>query len=253
MKQVDVLGPNNCIQVIIVLPTLYIVDPEDSQLRNTLGVWCRLLTSPLRVYQLLHCIAAFVEPGETARPLFRIKGWCSKVPPGLLALANAAFFVLHINYIPDGALPRILLSTNWFLWTVDLVIAIHLLSHNDQSSSETADRRELSRRPSVEENKVGISPAPLTIGIGEIEDVALSCAICLADLLPGDEAQKLPCGHIFHGQCITQWLRQSRYCPLRCPEKLVALKSQPQQEPEPRHDELLFVLPGQVDSPEVDA
>lgn len=39
------------------------------------------------------------------------------------------------------------------------------------------------------------------------------CAICLETLKTGDWISLLPCGHIFHTQCIFAWFYQKRVCP----------------------------------------
>ena len=41
-----------------------------------------------------------------------------------------------------------------------------------------------------------------------------TCSICLCDYVPGEECTKLPCGHLFHSECITSWLQLNRRCPL---------------------------------------
>ncbi|KAH0681685.1 hypothetical protein KY285_021937 [Solanum tuberosum] len=40
------------------------------------------------------------------------------------------------------------------------------------------------------------------------------CLVCLDEI--GEETQvlRLPCSHMFHGDCITKWLENSHYCPL---------------------------------------
>lgn len=44
----------------------------------------------------------------------------------------------------------------------------------------------------------------------------ISCTICLNDMTSGDLIGELPCGHIFHAQCINEWLAVRPRCPLRC-------------------------------------
>ncbi|XP_050271963.1 E3 ubiquitin-protein ligase BIG BROTHER-like [Quercus robur] len=44
------------------------------------------------------------------------------------------------------------------------------------------------------------------------------CAVCLEQFRVGWHA-KLPCSHIFHRNCILQWLRMSDFCPL-CRHKM---------------------------------
>ncbi|OMO68992.1 Zinc finger, RING-type [Corchorus capsularis] len=40
-----------------------------------------------------------------------------------------------------------------------------------------------------------------------------SCAICLEGF-SGNPCFKLPCSHVFHGECVAQWLWRKRSCPL---------------------------------------
>ncbi|CAN0075175.1 unnamed protein product, partial [Heterosigma akashiwo] len=40
------------------------------------------------------------------------------------------------------------------------------------------------------------------------------CAICLDDLVKGQWATQLPCGHRFHSQCALRWLNICGECPL---------------------------------------
>jgi E3 ubiquitin-protein ligase RNF115/126 len=38
------------------------------------------------------------------------------------------------------------------------------------------------------------------------------CSICCEDLT--EKATKLPCGHLFNQECISEWLRQHNQCPV---------------------------------------
>lgn len=40
-----------------------------------------------------------------------------------------------------------------------------------------------------------------------------TCPICLNDMLLGEEARLLQCKHIFHKQCVDEWLRVNASCP----------------------------------------
>lgn len=42
----------------------------------------------------------------------------------------------------------------------------------------------------------------------------LTCCICLVDLEEGNEVRKLPCSHLFHKDCIDQWLIVNKTCPI---------------------------------------
>ena len=49
------------------------------------------------------------------------------------------------------------------------------------------------------------------------------CAVCLAELEPGEKARALPrCGHRFHVECIDAWFRGNATCPL-CRADVVAV------------------------------
>lgn len=45
------------------------------------------------------------------------------------------------------------------------------------------------------------------------------CCICMCDMDEGEEATRMPCGHLFHFDCIKQWLATNNTCPV-CREKL---------------------------------
>eukprot|EP00931_Biecheleriopsis_adriatica_P022684 TRINITY_DN14510_c0_g2_i1.p1 TRINITY_DN14510_c0_g2~~TRINITY_DN14510_c0_g2_i1.p1 ORF type:complete len:383 (+),score=88.21 TRINITY_DN14510_c0_g2_i1:95-1150(+) len=40
------------------------------------------------------------------------------------------------------------------------------------------------------------------------------CSICLDDLVIGESALRLPCGHLFHEECVKDWLKKSNECPV---------------------------------------
>ncbi|OQS07307.1 hypothetical protein THRCLA_00681 [Thraustotheca clavata] len=40
------------------------------------------------------------------------------------------------------------------------------------------------------------------------------CPICLADYSGEDDIRELPCKHIFHVQCIDEWLKKNKTCPM---------------------------------------
>tara|TARA_Y100000814_G_scaffold274926_1_gene233961 strand:- start:192 stop:581 length:390 start_codon:yes stop_codon:yes gene_type:complete len=39
------------------------------------------------------------------------------------------------------------------------------------------------------------------------------CPICIEDFKENDELYKLRCGHIFHTECIEEWININRICP----------------------------------------
>ncbi|MQL88208.1 hypothetical protein Taro_020760 [Colocasia esculenta] len=40
------------------------------------------------------------------------------------------------------------------------------------------------------------------------------CIVCYEEFTPPQEVKRMPCGHLFHGDCIVQWLRRNHRCPL---------------------------------------
>jgi len=47
-----------------------------------------------------------------------------------------------------------------------------------------------------------------------------TCPICLSDLVIGDSARVLSCTHIFHKQCVDEWLRVNASCPT-CRKRII--------------------------------
>jgi len=41
-----------------------------------------------------------------------------------------------------------------------------------------------------------------------------NCCICLNDMTEGTEVRRLPCLHFFHVECIDQWLKVNKCCPI---------------------------------------
>ncbi|KAJ7942625.1 E3 ubiquitin-protein ligase RING1 [Quillaja saponaria] len=46
------------------------------------------------------------------------------------------------------------------------------------------------------------------------EDNTLACAVCKDIMNVGEIAKKLPCGHLYHGDCIVPWLSSRNSCPV---------------------------------------
>ncbi|KAK0597025.1 hypothetical protein LWI29_021060 [Acer saccharum] len=45
-------------------------------------------------------------------------------------------------------------------------------------------------------------------------DDRCKCMICLEEFSIGVETMRMPCGHLYHGECIVKWLETSHVCPL---------------------------------------
>lgn len=46
------------------------------------------------------------------------------------------------------------------------------------------------------------------------DDDELTCSICLCEYEPGERMVRLPCGHVYHEDCISSWTRNHVRCPL---------------------------------------
>ncbi|KAF9354809.1 hypothetical protein BGX34_010814, partial [Mortierella sp. NVP85] len=61
----------------------------------------------------------------------------------------------------------------------------------------------------------GSSPHPLEeeyLTLDDPQDAV--CAICLCDYEDDEELRKMKCGHYFHKDCVDEWLKLNRNCPL---------------------------------------
>ncbi|KAL5804501.1 hypothetical protein ACOSQ3_031301 [Xanthoceras sorbifolium] len=56
---------------------------------------------------------------------------------------------------------------------------------------------------------------PTNYRTGEMESHSTDCAVCLEDFVDGDSCRILiVCNHIFHSNCIDQWLKYQSTCPI---------------------------------------
>ncbi|KAH7570138.1 hypothetical protein JRO89_XS05G0053700 [Xanthoceras sorbifolium] len=46
------------------------------------------------------------------------------------------------------------------------------------------------------------------------DESQMNCSIRMEQLWAGTYATAMPCLHVYHGDCIVQWLKQSHFCPL---------------------------------------
>ncbi|KAF2305574.1 hypothetical protein GH714_006850 [Hevea brasiliensis] len=53
--------------------------------------------------------------------------------------------------------------------------------------------------------------------LGEVtmEGSGMVCAVCLDEMSIGSEARRLPCLHVYHSNCIVEWLKKNKTCPCR--------------------------------------
>jgi hypothetical protein len=59
----------------------------------------------------------------------------------------------------------------------------------------------------------------IDVDLSKLDDDNKNCVICLQDFQNGEKATFLPCFHIFHTECIKNWLQNENTCPI-CKFKL---------------------------------
>lgn len=48
----------------------------------------------------------------------------------------------------------------------------------------------------------------------EDDEEADKCTICLSEFEQEEDVRRLPCMHLFHVECVDQWLSQNKRCPI---------------------------------------
>ncbi|CAL4950211.1 unnamed protein product [Urochloa decumbens] len=152
------------------------------------------------------------------------------------------------NYAVAGKL--LLATAGAFAGVLLALVALHLYSTSRRRRRSLADagsgggghqRRQLLRSLAIygagdgDDRDGGAAPSPRGLDpavLAAIPVVVLGagaavgdCAVCLAELEPGEKARALPrCGHRFHAECIDAWFRGNATCPL-CRADVVAVAS----------------------------
>lgn len=71
---------------------------------------------------------------------------------------------------------------------------------------------------SMEENTVHMVPPSESAVNKSLKSMVMmeemNCTVCLEEMKVGSEEKAMPCSHVFHEDCIRQWLRRSHYCPI---------------------------------------
>lgn len=61
------------------------------------------------------------------------------------------------------------------------------------------------------------NPAPpedvAALSTATVAELGYTCSICLEDMLIGDKHHVLPCGHVMHYACTTEWFKSGTRCP----------------------------------------
>ncbi|KNA23143.1 hypothetical protein SOVF_027410 [Spinacia oleracea] len=87
-----------------------------------------------------------------------------------------------------------------------------------ESGRRESERERDVRRVAVEREVAPLLPADKSVVEGLERRVTVfgeerECSICLEKIGEGVEVIRLPCAHIYHTDCITQWLQRTHFCP----------------------------------------
>ncbi|CAO2184776.1 unnamed protein product [Urochloa humidicola] len=143
------------------------------------------------------------------------------------------------NYAVAGKL--LLATAGAFAGVLLALVALHLYNASRRRRRVVAGRsrqRRLIRSLAIagggddDDRDGGPAPSPRGLDpavLAKIPIVMLDagvvgdCAVCLAELEPGEKARALPrCGHRFHAECIDAWFRGNATCPLCRADVVVA-------------------------------
>ncbi|KAL3530304.1 hypothetical protein ACH5RR_009626 [Cinchona calisaya] len=91
---------------------------------------------------------------------------------------------------------------------------------NFERDFQEAISRERTEQELIDESTPAVSRGATKSSIENLEVVRLDCSssrnfcsICQEELLMGSQATKLPCSHMFHGDCVVKWLQENHLCP----------------------------------------
>ncbi|ONI06820.1 hypothetical protein PRUPE_5G083200 [Prunus persica] len=75
-------------------------------------------------------------------------------------------------------------------------------------------------RESLDEAAVLLRPKPASkASVEALEKLVFQggggeCVFCLEKMVSGDQVTRLPCSHVFHGDCVVEWLKLGHTCPV---------------------------------------
>ena len=83
-----------------------------------------------------------------------------------------------------------------------------------QHNAQQQPQRPSTTAPPASKRLLRNLPAVKVTADDLIEETNKNCCVCLEDQLVGTTAIKLPCGHIYHPNCLREWLEKSCTCPV---------------------------------------
>ena len=91
-----------------------------------------------------------------------------------------------------------------------MIVSIHILDCVEEYSQEDVNVRVV---PAAQSSVATLEKVKVE-GSGSDTGTIMQCVICLEDILKSSDPTRMPCSHVYHGDCIVQWLGVSNFCPL---------------------------------------
>jgi hypothetical protein len=87
--------------------------------------------------------------------------------------------------------------------------------HNHHQQQQQQQQQQEDKSPPPASQKILRSLPVVNVTSDDLlEETNKECAICLEDQLLGSKACKLPCGHLYHLDCLKDWLQKCCTCPV---------------------------------------
>ena len=120
----------------------------------------------------------------------------------LRLLNNNALILEHLESIPPNYINYICYNLNqngWIFEDYDTIIA-NTINEKYKKNNE---------------NNIIINNIPsFSFKTLDTDSEIHNCTVCMCDIEDNDECKKLNCGHMFHIDCIDNWLRRTLECPM---------------------------------------
>ncbi|XP_045194557.2 uncharacterized protein LOC123550187 [Mercenaria mercenaria] len=130
--------------------------------------------------------------------------------PDYMLDENGEDRLISINRDPQ------LLATLLMTRAPDMMIPNHIDLNDYEALWELAENLGEVRRVGMDENDISLLPVHTykTPTSGESENNKTDCLVCLSEFSDGERLRTLPCCHIYHIDCIDEWLRRNAICPV---------------------------------------